>query len=98
MRDFVEAMWLMLQRERPDYYVIATGEAHSVRELLDQAFGYLNLDRKRYLEIDQLYFRPAEVDLLIGDSAKARRVLGWAPRIKFSELGQDDGRFRSNIR
>jgi GDPmannose 4,6-dehydratase len=98
MRDFVEAMWLMLQRERPDYYVIATGEAHSVRELLDQAFGYLNLDRKRYLEIDQLYFRPAEVDLLIGDSAKARRVLGWAPRIKFSELGQYDGRFQSNIR
>jgi len=85
-RDFVEAMWLMLQQEKPDDYVIATGEAHSVRELLDQAFGYLELDWKPYVEIDQRYFRPTEVDLLVGDCAKARRLLGWAPRIRFNEL------------
>ncbi|MCI0661084.1 MAG: GDP-mannose 4,6-dehydratase [Acidobacteria bacterium] len=85
-QDFVEAMWLMLQQEKPDDYVIATGEAHSVRELLDQAFGYLKLDWKGYVEIDQRYFRPTEVDLLVGNSSKARRILGWAPRIRFSEL------------
>jgi GDPmannose 4,6-dehydratase len=85
-QDFVRAMWLMLQQEKPDDYVIATGEAHSVRELLDQAFGYLELDWKRYVEIDQRYFRPAEVDLLLGDASKARRILGWAPQIRFTEL------------
>jgi GDPmannose 4,6-dehydratase len=85
-KDFVVAMWLMLQQEKPDDYVIATGEAHSVRELLDQAFGYLELDWKSYVEIDQRYFRPTEVDLLLGDASKARRLLGWAPQIKFSEL------------
>jgi GDPmannose 4,6-dehydratase len=85
-KDFVVAMWLMLQQAKPDDYVIATGEAHSVRELLDQAFGYLGLDWKSYVEIDQRYFRPTEVDLLLGDASKARRLLGWAPQIKFSEL------------
>jgi GDPmannose 4,6-dehydratase len=85
-QDFVRAMWLMLQQEKPDDYVIATGEAHSVRELLDQAFGYLELDWKRYVEIDQRYFRPTEVDLLLGDASKARRILGWAPQIRFTEL------------
>jgi GDPmannose 4,6-dehydratase len=85
-RDFVEAMWLMLQQAKPDDYVIATGEAHSVRDLVDQAFGYLNLDWKRHVEIDQRYYRPTEVDHLLGDSSKARRILDWAPRIKFTEL------------
>jgi GDPmannose 4,6-dehydratase len=85
-QDFVRAMWLMLQQEKPDDYLIATGEAHSVRELLDQAFGYLELDWKRYVEIDQRYFRPTEVDLLLGDASKARRILGWAPQIRFTEL------------
>jgi GDPmannose 4,6-dehydratase len=104
-QDFVEAMWLMLQQEKPDDYVIATGEAHSVRELLDQSFGYLKLDWKRYVEIDQRYFRPAEVDLLVGDSSKARRLLGWEPRIRFTELVRmmvdsdlADLKKRSNIR
>ena len=85
-KDYVEAMWLMLQRERPDDYVIATGETHSVREFLDEAFGCLDLDWHRYVEIDPKYFRPAEVDILLGDPSKARRVLGWTPRVKFKEL------------
>ena len=85
-KDFVVAMWLMLQQEKPDDYVIATGETHSVRELLDQAFGYLNLDWERYVEIDQRYYRPTEVDLLLGDASKARRNLGWTPQITFTEL------------
>ena len=70
-------MWLMLQQDQPDDYVIATGETHSVREFLDEVFGYLNLDWKKYVEVDPRYFRPAEVDLLLGDAAKARKVLGW---------------------
>jgi len=85
-KDFVEAMWLMLQQDEPDDYVIATGETHSVRELLDEAFGHLELDWKQFVEIDPRYFRPAEVDLLIGDASKARRKLGWEPKITFKEL------------
>jgi GDPmannose 4,6-dehydratase len=84
--DYVEAMWMMLQQEQPDDFVIATGETHSVREFLDEAFEYAELDWKRYVEIDSRYFRPTEVDLLLGDSSKARRVLGWKPRVGFKEL------------
>jgi hypothetical protein len=83
-----EAMWLMLQQDEPDDYVIATGETHSVREFLDEAFGHLDLDWKQYVEIDPRYFRPAEVDLLIGDSTKARQKLGWEPKITFKELAR----------
>ncbi|HYY57259.1 MAG TPA: GDP-mannose 4,6-dehydratase [Pyrinomonadaceae bacterium] len=85
-RDYVEAMWLMMQTEEPDDFVIATGETHSIREFLDEAFGYLDLDWKKYVEIDPRYYRPAEVDLLLGDASKARRVLGWEPRVGFKEL------------
>ncbi|MDX2029316.1 MAG: GDP-mannose 4,6-dehydratase [Blastocatellia bacterium] len=84
--DFVEAMWMMLQQEEPDDYVIATGETHSVRELLDEAFSALGLDWQEHVEIDPRYFRPAEVDLLIGDAAKARTKLGWEPRVTFKQL------------
>jgi GDPmannose 4,6-dehydratase len=84
--DFVRAMWLMLQQEEPDDYVIATGETYSVREFLDEAFGYLDLDWKKYVEIDPRYFRPAEVDLLIGDASKARKKLGWEPKVTFKQL------------
>ena len=84
--DFVYAMWLMLQQDNPDDYVIATGESNSVRQLLDEAFGYLDLDWKEFVKIDPRYFRPAEVDLLIGDASKARRKLGWEPKISFKEL------------
>ncbi|HKQ72593.1 MAG TPA: GDP-mannose 4,6-dehydratase [Blastocatellia bacterium] len=87
-QDFVEAMWLMLQQDEPDDYVIATGETHSVREFLDEAFGHLDLDWRQFVEIDPRYFRPAEVDLLIGDSSKARRKLGWQPKITFKELAR----------
>jgi GDPmannose 4,6-dehydratase len=85
-RDYVEAMYLMLQQDEPDDYVIATGETHSVREFLDETFSYLNLDWREYVEIDPRYYRPAEVDLLIGDSTKARQRLGWAPKVSFQEL------------
>jgi GDPmannose 4,6-dehydratase len=85
-KDFVEAMWLMLQQDEADDYVIATGETHSVRELLNEAFGRLDLDWKQFVEIDPRYFRPAEVDLLVGDASKARRKLGWEPKITFKEL------------
>ncbi|MCO5169945.1 MAG: GDP-mannose 4,6-dehydratase [Planctomycetes bacterium] len=84
--DYVEAMWLMLQQDQADDYVIATGEAHSVREFLDEAFGHVGLDWARHVEIDPRYFRPAEVDLLLGDASKARRLLGWTPRVSFKEL------------
>lgn len=85
-RDYIEAMWLMMQAEEPDDFVIATGETHSIREFLDEAFGYLDLDWKKFVEIDPHYYRPAEVDLLLGDASKARRVLGWEPKIRFKEL------------
>jgi GDPmannose 4,6-dehydratase len=84
--DYVEAMWLMLQQEKPEDFVIATGEAHSVREFLEEAFAYVNLDWKNYVEIDQRYFRPTEVDFLLGDGSKARTQLGWQPRVTFKEL------------
>jgi GDPmannose 4,6-dehydratase len=84
--DYVEAMWMMLQQPQPDDYVIATGETHSVRDFLDEAFGYLQLNWKKYVEIDPRYFRPTEVDLLLGDSAKARQKLGWRPRVSFQQL------------
>ncbi|CAN5367735.1 GDP-mannose 4,6-dehydratase [soil metagenome] len=84
--DYVEAMWLMLQQDKADDYVIATGESHSVRELLDVAFGTLGLDWKPYVEIDPRYFRPTEVDHLHGDASKAREQLGWKPKVAFKEL------------
>ena len=84
--DYVEAMWLMLQQEHPDDYVIATGETHSVQEFLELAFGCLELDWHKYVDTDPRFFRPSEVDLLRGDSAKARRILRWEPKVKFHEL------------
>jgi GDPmannose 4,6-dehydratase len=84
--DFVEAMWLMLQQESPEDLVIATGEAHSVREFLEEAFSHVDLDWREYVEIDPRYFRPTEVDFLLGDAAKARRILGWEPQVSFKEL------------
>ncbi len=86
--DYVRAMWLMLQQDRADDYVIATGETHSVRELCQEAFGYLGLDWERYVVSDPRFYRPAEVDLLVGDASKARRVLGWEPTVSFRELIQ----------
>ena len=85
-KEFVEAMWIMLQQDKPDDYVIATGETHSVREFLEETFSYLNLDWKEYVEIDQKYFRPTEVEVLIGDASKAKEELGWKPKVKFKEL------------
>ena len=86
--DYVEAMWLMLQQPTAEDYVIATGETHSVREFLDEVFGHLKLDWKKYVEIDPRYFRPAEVDLLLGDAGKARKALGWKPKVTFKELAK----------
>jgi GDPmannose 4,6-dehydratase len=86
--DYVEAMWLMLQREKPDDYVVATGETHSVREFLDEVFGILELDWQKHVEIDPRYFRPTEVDLLLGDATKARRVLSWKPAVTFRGLAK----------
>jgi GDPmannose 4,6-dehydratase len=85
-KEYVEAMWLMLQQEKPDDYVIATNETHSVREFLEVAFRFVNLDWNRYVKIDPRYFRPAEVDLLIGDYSKAKEKLGWAPKTRFEDL------------
>jgi GDPmannose 4,6-dehydratase len=85
-KDYVRAMWLMLQKEQPDDYVIATGETHSVREFLDLAFSYVNLKWEDYVEFDQRYLRPAEVELLIGDATKARQKLAWQPSVTFEEL------------
>jgi GDPmannose 4,6-dehydratase len=84
--DYVEAMWLMLQQDKPDDYVVATGEAYSVREFVEMAFGHVGLDWNHYVEIDQRYFRPTEVDFLQGDPTKARDQLGWQPRVSFSRL------------
>jgi GDPmannose 4,6-dehydratase len=85
-KDYVEAMWLMLQQDEPDDYVIATGETYSVRDFLTEAFKIVNLDWEKYVEIDPRYFRPAEVDLLIGDSSKAKKKLNWTPKTSFKEL------------
>ncbi len=84
--EFVEAMWRMLQQDTPDDFVIGTGEMRTVREFIEHAFGRLNLDWKEYVEIDPRYFRPAEVDALQADPSKARRVLGWEPKVTFKEL------------
>ena len=84
--DFVEAMWLMMQQDEPDDYVIATGETHSVREFLEEAFTLIGRDWRDHVEIDPKFFRPAEVDLLLGDPSKAREKLGWRPRVTFREL------------
>lgn len=85
-KDYVKAMWLMLQTEQAADYVIATGETHSVRDFLDEAFGYLDLDWRAHVEIDPRYYRPAEVDVLLGDYSKAKRDLGWQPEVTFREL------------
>ncbi|MCS6816479.1 MAG: GDP-mannose 4,6-dehydratase [Blastocatellia bacterium] len=85
-KDYVEAMWLMLQQDEPDDYVIATGETHSVRELCELAFGFVGLDYRDYVVVDPSLFRPADVNLLVGDASKARRRLGWEPKVRFEEL------------
>ncbi|WP_017653192.1 GDP-mannose 4,6-dehydratase [Fortiea contorta] len=85
-KDYVRAMWLMLQKDQPDDYVIATGETHSVREFLELAFSYVNLNWQDYVEFDERYLRPAEVELLIGDSTKAQQKLGWKPSVTFEGL------------
>ena len=84
--DFTDAMWRMLQQDEPDDYVIATGEAHSVRDFLDEAASHIGLDWERHVEIDPKYYRPAEVDALCGDPSKAREKLGWEPKVTFKEL------------
>jgi GDPmannose 4,6-dehydratase len=85
-KEYVEAMWLMLQKDEPDDYIIATGETHSVRDFLAETFSYLGLNWEDHLEIDPKYYRPAEVELLIGDASKARMNLGWEPKVRFKEL------------
>ena len=85
-KDYVEAMWLMMQAETSDDYVIATGETHSVREFCEETFSYLDLDWQQHIEIDPWYYRPSEVDVLLGDSTKARKQLGWEPKVGFKEL------------
>jgi len=84
--DYVEQMWMMLQQDEPDDYVVATGETHTVREFCEKAFGRVDLDYQDFVEIDPRYFRPAEVDLLLGDPGKAKQKLGWEPRTSFEEL------------
>jgi GDPmannose 4,6-dehydratase len=84
--DYVEAMWLMLQQETPGDFVVATGEAFSVREFVEEAFAFAGLDSGRHVEIDPRYFRPSEVEYLLGDASKARKELGWKPRVRFKEL------------
>ncbi|HNY50036.1 MAG TPA: GDP-mannose 4,6-dehydratase [Smithella sp.] len=84
--DYVEAMWLMLQQEKPDDFVIATGETHSVREFAERVFQKLDLDYKKFVEIDKRYFRPTEVDALLGDATKAKNLLGWQPKVSFQQL------------
>ena len=86
--DYVEAIWMMLQQNVPDDFVIATGETHSVREFLEEAFGHLDLDWKKYVEIDPRYCRPTEVDVLLGDASKAEKVMGWKPKVRFKELAR----------
>jgi GDPmannose 4,6-dehydratase len=84
--DFVEAMWLMLQQDKPDDFVIATGETHSVREFTEKVFSRLDLDYNKYISIDPRYFRPTEVDVLLGDASKAKKALGWKPKVTFDAL------------
>ncbi|HLX69122.1 MAG TPA: GDP-mannose 4,6-dehydratase [Verrucomicrobiae bacterium] len=87
-KEYVEAMWLMLQQDQSDDYVVATNETHSVREFLEVAFAHAGLDWKKYVEIDPRYFRPAEVDLLVGDYSKAKKQLGWEPKTRFVDLAK----------
>jgi len=87
-RDYVEAMWMMLQQEQPDDYVVATGESYSVRAFLDEVFGHLNLNWQDFVKIDPRFYRPAEVDYLLGDPSKAMKKLGWKPKITFKELAR----------
>jgi GDPmannose 4,6-dehydratase len=84
--DYVQAMWLMLQQDKPDDYVIATGQTHSVKEFLEAVFQYLDLDWREYVEIDERYYRPTEVDLLLGDCSKAKKILKWEPKVTFEQL------------
>ncbi len=84
--EYVEAMWMMMQQDEPDDYVIATGETHSVKEFLHEAFNYAGLDVGKHVDIDQRYFRPSEVDVLCGDATKAKQKLGWKPKVTFKEL------------
>ncbi len=85
-KDYVEAMWLMLQQDKPDDYVVATGETFTVRECCEAAFSHVGLDWKDFVKVDPHYFRPTEVDILVGDASKAKRVLGWEPKVRFHEL------------
>ena len=85
-RDYMEGAWRMMQQERPDDYVLATGETHSVQEFLEEAFGYVDLDWRTHVTTDERFLRPAEVDLLVGDYSKARSELGWEPKVTFREL------------
>jgi GDPmannose 4,6-dehydratase len=85
-KDYVEAMWMMLQHTKADDFVVATGEAHSVREFLEIAFGLVGRNYNEYVKIDPRYFRPTEVDLLLGDASKARKDLGWKPKMAFKDL------------
>jgi GDPmannose 4,6-dehydratase len=84
--DYVEAMWMMLQQESPDNFVVGTGETHSVREFCEIAFGHVGLDFTEYVIQDERFYRPAEVDLLVSDPSKAHAVLGWEPTVNFKEL------------
>lgn len=86
--DFVEAMWLMLQHDRPDDFVVATGEMHTVAEFCEAAFSHVGLEWREYVRIDTALYRPAEVDALQGDSSKARQLLGWQPKVNFTKLAQ----------
>jgi GDPmannose 4,6-dehydratase len=86
--EYVEAMWLMLQQDEPEDFVIATGESHSVREFLEEVFAHVDLDWREYVEIDPRYFRPTEVECLLGDASKAKQKLGWQPRVTFKELAR----------
>jgi GDPmannose 4,6-dehydratase len=85
-KEYVEAIWLVLQQDQPDDFVIATGETHSVNELVDEAFSYVGLNWKKYVEKDPRYYRPSEVDLLVGDPTKAKKILGWEAKTKFRDL------------
>jgi len=84
--DYVRAMWLMLQQDEPDDYVVATGETHTIQKLVETAFGYAGLDWRKYVKQDPAFMRPAEVDLLVGDASKAGRILGWEPTVSFTQL------------
>ena len=86
--EYTEAMWLMLQQDNPEDFVIAAGESNSVREFLEEVFSHIYLDWREYVEIDQRYFRPTEVECLLGDASKAKKLLGWQPQVTFKELAR----------